>query len=94
MNIGEVFSAERKKNNYTQGYVADKLGLSQSYLCSLERGRRIPTINLVQLFCDFYHKPLWVMLSQIDKSLPPKGKEEQHKKLMDGINELMSEVYE
>ncbi len=96
MNIGKVFQEERKKIKLTQTFVANEIGLSQTYLCSIETGRRIPTINVVQLLCDYYKKPLWLVLAKenTNEETIPEGKENLYRRLMKQIDELAKEIYE
>jgi len=94
MSLGEVFLNERKNINKTQTVVANEVGLSQTYLCSIETNRRIPTINVVQKLSAYYGKPLWLILSQdISDVNIPEGKEYLYKRLINQIKELSKEIY-
>jgi len=50
MNFGEKLKILREKNGYTQKYVAELLGTTQSYYAQYENGRRsIPFERIVEL---------------------------------------------
>lgn len=44
----------RKGNGWTQKQVAEKMGISYNYLCMVERGRRIPSIELLNQWAKVY----------------------------------------
>lgn len=94
MNIGDVFCKERKNLKLRQFYVAEKVGISQTYLSGIERGKKIPTLNVVQLLCDFYAKPLWmILLNDVKEKDIPENKIEAFRKLMAGVKQLSEEFY-
>lgn len=48
--IGKRIKAARKASNLTQEYLAEKAGLSPTYIGQIERGERVPTLqSLIQL---------------------------------------------
>lgn len=94
MNIGEVFYKERKEKKQKQCFVAKKVGISQTYLSQIERGKKIPTLNVVQVLCDFYSKPLWmILINDVTEKDIPADKLESFRKLMIGVKQLADEFY-
>lgn len=49
-----VLRAARKRNGWTQGEVASRLGVSQGYLSLLEQGKRQPPSRLAQQLAELY----------------------------------------
>ncbi|HOO52384.1 MAG TPA: helix-turn-helix transcriptional regulator [Alphaproteobacteria bacterium] len=48
--IGKRIKAARKASNFTQELLAEKAGLSPTYIGQIERGERVPTLqSLLQL---------------------------------------------
>lgn len=45
--IGPNIAAARKTRGKTQGWLADRTGVSQSTLCNVESGYRLPTLQLL-----------------------------------------------
>ena len=46
--FGDLFKKNRDNKKYSQKYVAEKIGVSQSYISQIERGTRIPTLKFVE----------------------------------------------
>ncbi|MBC8610338.1 anaerobic benzoate catabolism transcriptional regulator [uncultured Ruminococcus sp.] len=46
MNVGQVIREKRLAKNMTQQELADRVQITQSMLCQIERGSKIPTILL------------------------------------------------
>lgn len=49
-------------HDMNQADVADKLGLSKSYISELEQGRKKPSIEVLEKYADFFHIPLSSLL--------------------------------
>ncbi|MGM8203474.1 helix-turn-helix domain-containing protein [Escherichia coli] len=49
MTFGENLKAIRKKMKLTQQEMADKMGISQSYLSDMENSRKCPCVNTALL---------------------------------------------
>lgn len=43
MNYGDFIKKERKKIGFSQKEIANKIGISTSYLCNIEKNNRIPS---------------------------------------------------
>jgi transcriptional regulator with XRE-family HTH domain len=101
MEIGYKLLLLRKKNNYSQEYIAENIGISQSTYSRLESDRTILKGYLLKRFCDFYNIPLSYFLLDTNYIIP-KDREALSKKLQDKerlihqleeeISDLMNEV--
>jgi DNA-binding XRE family transcriptional regulator len=49
---GAVFSTLRHELSLTQAEMADKLGVTNVYLCFVERGKRVPAPSLIERLFD------------------------------------------
>ena len=56
MNIGNKISELRKKNNYTQEELAEKLNVSRQTISSIETGKYNPSLELAFAISDFFGK--------------------------------------
>lgn len=54
MQIGNRLSELRRKNNYTQKQLADKLNLSQQVISNIERNTTSPDLEFLQGVADLY----------------------------------------
>ncbi|MCF8023837.1 MAG: helix-turn-helix domain-containing protein, partial [Clostridiales bacterium] len=52
MEVGKRLKNIRKKRKYSQYRLAQKSGVSQSFLSSLEAGEKSPTINILGKICQ------------------------------------------
>lgn len=50
MNIGDSIREKRISKNMTQQELADKMGLSRTYICDLENGRYVPSFKTTVKF--------------------------------------------
>lgn len=55
MQIGSRLAELRKKNNYTQKELAEKLNISQQIVSNIERGQTEPDINFLKGAADLYN---------------------------------------
>ncbi len=51
MKLGDKMKVIRLKNNLKQREVAEKMTVSTSYVCRVERNLEIPTAMYISLFC-------------------------------------------
>lgn len=56
--IGEALRLIRVFHDLKQNQAAADLGLSTSYLSDIERGRRVPTLDTIQLYADQFDIPV------------------------------------
>ena len=51
MNIGQQIKAIRKKQGYTQKDLAKELGISANAMCSIEKGKALPSKETMEKIC-------------------------------------------
>lgn len=61
MSIHEIVKNARGFNK--QEYFAAELGISQSFLCNIEKGRRSPSISVLRKLSKMTRKPLTYLIS-------------------------------
>lgn len=59
--IGTRFRVVRKAKHMNQCEFADVLGISQAYLSSIETGRRVPKLEVVQKLAELGFPLKWIM---------------------------------
>jgi transcriptional regulator with XRE-family HTH domain len=94
MTIGQLSKKLRKDRSLKQGAVAEKLGVSQTYLSLVEKGVRAPSSGMLKKISDFYGIPEpvmnWMTLSE-DQVV--EGKREAFKKIKPAMNALVEEFF-
>lgn len=53
----------RRSNGYTQKYVAEKLGVTYNYICLVERGHRIPSVDFLNKWAGIYNMKIYLQIS-------------------------------
>lgn len=77
--IGETLRLLRIFNDYTMTEMAQKIGLSQSYLSELESGKKKPSLEIIEKYANaFEMKPSTLLL--FSESLEKDEIENQDKK--------------
>jgi transcriptional regulator with XRE-family HTH domain len=61
MNIGQAIQLARTKRQMTQAQLAQRAGISVSYLSMLERGRRDPPLSTLKQVADAIVMPLEIL---------------------------------
>ncbi len=56
--IGEALRLIRVYHDLKQKQVAEKLGLSTSYLSDIERGERVPTLETIERYAREFNMPV------------------------------------
>ena len=60
MDIGKRITFLRTQKNYTVNRLANKAGISQSYLREIELGNKNPTVEILSYLCEVLEKRfLW-----------------------------------
>lgn len=62
MNIGNAIKELRNRKGLKQTEFAKKCGLSQSYLSSIEKGRKEPTLNILKQIANALSIPMPVLV--------------------------------
>lgn len=61
-NIKTILKSLRKFNRMTQADLAPKLGISRSYLCEIEKGKKPPTLELIESYSKVFDiKPYQIL---------------------------------
>lgn len=56
--LGEALRLIRVYHDLKQKQVAERLGVSTSYLSEIEKGRKAPTLDLIQRYSDAFGLPV------------------------------------
>ena len=83
MNLGEKIKTLRQEKGYTVNKLANKAGISQSYLRDIELGNKQPTVEYLSYICgalnisleEFFSEKSTDELSSLIKKLSPKQKD-------------------
>jgi len=94
MNIGKAIKDLRQQKGLKQTDFAIQCGLSQSYLSSIEKGRKEPTLNILKQIANALAIPMPVLvffsLGQEDIA---ESKKEAFKMLEPSIKGLINDVF-
>lgn len=61
--IGDTLRYLRVFNDYTAVQLSDELGLSQSYISEIENGKKVPTLQVIEKYAEFFNiKPSTIFL--------------------------------
>lgn len=95
MDIGKRIVEIRKKQNTTTNKLANKAGISQSYLREIEMGGKNPTVEILSYICDALNISLKEFFSNDTTVIQPslvsaieKLNQTEQLKLAEFINEL------
>ena len=67
-NFRNVFKQLRLENHYTQGGLADALGISRSAISMYENGNREPDFETLELIADFFNVDMNYLLGTSKKN--------------------------
>ena len=56
--FGKRFKKLRTEKNWKQKDVADKLGVTHQYICSIERAKKYPSIEIIQAYSKLFNVPI------------------------------------
>ena len=87
--IGAKFKQLRQSRGYTQGKVADILGVSSQHYGTLERGINSYSLDNILKLCDFYNVSVMSILGEIRKN--DRKRKKECEKLISQIEELGDE---
>ena len=65
--FGKRLKHLRESVNKTQKEVADEIGVSVDTIRKLEKGRRLPSVTVVELLCDYYNTTADYIISGVEK---------------------------
>jgi transcriptional regulator with XRE-family HTH domain len=58
MLLGKILKHIRVFGNYTQSELAEKIDISSSYISEIETDKKIPTIDILQKYSNYFDIPL------------------------------------
>jgi transcriptional regulator with XRE-family HTH domain len=68
-NIKTILKSLRKFNRMTQEELSSKLGISRSYLCEIEKGKKNPTLELIYKYSEVFDiEPCLILQFSNDKN--------------------------
>ena len=95
MNISKRLTELKNSRNMTTNKLANKAGISQSYLRDIELGLKNPTIEIMYYICDALGISLKTFFSEENEKINPillssieKLSDSEQLKLADFINEI------
>lgn len=62
MNIGAAIKHYRQQTNISQGLMAQKLDITQTYLSLVESGKKDMSLPKLKVVCDIFEIPLWLLI--------------------------------
>jgi len=94
MNIGATIKNLRKRKGLQQFELAERSGISQTYLSQIENGSRSATFDTLEKICETLDVPLSILsyLSLDLKSVNPE-KREAFLKIQPAINAMVEEFF-
>lgn len=94
MNIGSTIQKLRKEKNIKQIELAEKSGISQTYLSQIEKGIKVPTIDILEKVSLSLGIPYPVLsYLSIDRNNVPEGKKEIYDKFEPVISGLIKDIF-
>lgn len=94
MNLGHAIKHFRQQKGIKQNFLADKSGISQTYLSQIENNVKEPNISTLKAICENLKVPLPVLFflsMDINDVSPEKRNSFQH--LAPSINSMVSEFF-
>lgn len=94
MNIGQALLKARKDNGFRQKQVCNKVGISQTYLSQIETGRKIPSIDVINVLTEEYGLPFPIMMwNTLTEKDVRKAKLYIFRKLKPTIDNLIADIF-
>ena len=90
MNLGDVIASFRRRKRIDQKSIAEKLGVSVSYLSQIENNTRIPSGKLLKQISELLAVPVSALLFEaMDES---NFKDEESRQLFNKAKPMMDEM--
>lgn len=75
MDYGAALKRFRTRANFAQRELAAKVGVDDSCICNVERGRRMPSLQLIHAVCEAVDEPPIAFFNMAaELAVWPKGK--------------------
>jgi len=94
MNIGNTIKQYRKLKKIQQNDLAEKSGISQTYMSQIENGSRVASIETLQKVCNVLDIPFSIMsfLSLDLESISP-NKREEYSRIQPKIKAMVDKIF-
>ena len=94
MNIGTVIKSIRKKKGFTQSFLAERCGITQTYLSQIESNTKEPNISTVKKIADNLEIPMPILffLSIDAEDITPE-KQEAFKMIESSVKSLITNFF-
>lgn len=98
INLQEVFSKNmkyrRKKLGLTQGQLAEKVGISSSFITEIEIGRKSPSFNNISKIADALDAPAWSLFVENGDSISKNSNSSERLSitLKDAVSKKIDEI--
>ena len=94
MNIGNAIKDLRQQKGFKQTEFAVKCGLSQSYLSSIEKGKKEPTLGILKQIAAALSIPMPVLVFfSLDKNDIAESKRDAFQMFEPTIKGLISDIF-
>lgn len=95
MDIGSAVKQLRIQRGLNQTEFANRCGLSQSYLSSIEKNRKDPTLSILKQIADCLSipTPVLVFFALDEEDLKEDSKKEVFRQMVPSIKSLISDVF-
>ena len=94
MNIGKAIKDLRQQKGFKQTDFAVKCGLSQSYLSSIEKGKKEPTLGILKQIANALAIPMPILVFfSLDKDDIAESKRDAFIMLEPSIKGLITDVF-
>lgn len=94
MNIGETIKLLRKEKNIKQLDLAASCGISQTYLSQIEKGTKVPALDILEKISAALGLPFAVLsFLSLDSNALPENKREVYDKFQPVISGLIKEIF-
>lgn len=95
MDIGKAIKQLRTQRGFNQTEFARKCGLSQSYLSSIEKNRKDPTLSILKQIADCLSipTPVLVFFALDEEDIKEESKKEVFKHMVPSIKGLINDAF-
>lgn len=94
MDLGNTINSIRKQKGIRQGELADRIGLTQTYLSQIENNKRDPNLATLKKIGDALSMPLPILFFlALDESDIPERKKVAFKLIGPSVKSMLSEFF-
>ena len=95
MQVGTVIREIRMKKKISQGDLANRLNISQTYLSQLEKNKKTPSMDLMEKIAEVLGLPMYYFMLkglEVDKDVKPE-KQETYKQISPIIEGMIEKLF-